>query len=194
MFLWQLHQTCPIKTENYILQHAVALLLSLAFHVAFPQLHPFLRRLQAANCVHHVFAMGGTDNDHRTLQASASERRKLQGHRGLKRIEKIRNETGQVESSSIVVSFWLLYCFNMCPSLLCGVGFSRFSCFNPCCCSATRLLKPPLAERIHFSAECLDPDDHVFTLRAPMQAGDAAELFQLIPALVLTRKFLIKYV
>ncbi|CAK8985499.1 Kelch-like protein 5 [Durusdinium trenchii] len=42
---------------------------------------------QAANCVHHVFAMGGTDNDH----------------------------------------------------------------------------------RIHFSAECLDPDDHVFTLRAPMQ-------------------------
>ena len=33
--------------------------------------------------------------------------------------------------------------------------------------------------RIHFSAECLDPDDHVFTLRAPMQAGDA-ELFPLI--------------
>lgn len=27
----------------------------------------------------------------------------------------------------------------------------------------------PLRARIHFSAECLDPDDHVFTRRAPMQ-------------------------
>ena len=72
-------------------------------------------------------------------------------------------------------------CLNICPSLLCGVGFSRFNCFNPCYCFATRLpmdhascWRSCLAERIHFSAECLDPDDHVFTLRAPMQAGDAA--------------------